>query len=760
MADTEKYNIHIVASNIGPHENLNQPCDAGEDGPIRIGVFASNGGGKSSLSRQFRLLSFKEADLPISNKYLTLGKDQGKFKFKFFRQDDPTEKHEFEIAHSCDKSPRISNKSQLLFRVFNSDYVRESIEPNNYGQDKDVDGYIIGKDVVDLTKENAELESLRKKYGELKDKIDEEIKDCKKELQQAGIRANTNEFTSITFDNIVGNSYNPPESEPFKSIKVSLKKLEGIPDDLNDVTSHNSNFGSDLSFLNNLADDLNAEIEISTLSEEFKAKISIKEDFIRKGVELLAENDSECPFCEQKLNTSQLSLIDDFVAYLKDAETVYKNSLKTYNSAILELKEAFNRKYKEFLKVESEYNATRDYFPSYKDEKIDLPQDPSTTFNWDFIVSCIKTKITNTAHKFKPEDTKEFKDFILNIKSYFKSIDANIESNNLKVKAINATKLNTNSEALSLKKRMCNALFLELKAKLKVDINSLRASIKEEKEKAEQIKIIESKAKKLKKDIVVDTFNDLMRFIFSDKYEFDKDNNYLKFKNHSLKTNAHDILSDGEKNVIAFCYYVAETHAIIEYESDYDKLFFIIDDPISSMDFHYTYSLCRILERLDDCFSFSHKKKLRFILFTHNLEFMSILLRNNVIQKKYVLTPGKLKELKKELVMPYHEHLSDIYKVAHGTQEPCHTTPNSMRNVLETIGRFENPDQSLILFVDRNEELKKCSSLYNMIQDLSHGVIRSQPAILPDDIKTGCATIVKFLENRYKGQIDNVKRTV
>ena len=141
------------------------------------------------------------------------------------------------------------------------------------------------------------------------------------------------------------------------------------------------------------------------------------------------------------------------------------------------------------------------------------------------------------------------------------------------------------------------------------------------------------------------------------------------------------------------------------------------------MDFHFTYSVCRILERLHDYFREMNRKNLKFILFTHSIEFMSILLRNNVVQKKYVLTHNKFKELKKELVMPYHEHLSDIYKVANDYIEPSHTTPNSMRHVLETISKFENPNQDLISFIDNIEILKNCSSLYNMIQDLSHGII-------------------------------------
>lgn len=760
MAGKEKYNIHLTATNIGPHENLNQPCDAGEDEPIRIGVFASNGGGKSSLSRQFRLLELDQTELPLSNKYITLGKNQANFKFKLFRQDVPSEKHEFEIAHSVDKKPQITDNSDLIFHVFNSDYVRESIEPSNYGQDKKIEGYIIGKDAVDLTKENSELEALRKEYLALKEKIDHSIQVAQTELRQIGIRTNTNEYASIKFDNLIdGNYYVPQEATTYKELRASLKKLEGIPDDLLNVTLI-SPLNGNSQFIDNIITYLQENISVSELSEEFKTKISAKDGFIRAGVELLHEERKTCPFCEQELGDNQLLLIDDFIAYLKDAETVYKNKLRSHLSNLHTLKDLLSKKHNEFLKTESQFNHNKGYFPSYKDKRLSAISDPTELFLSSEIEQAIDSRIENITLVPTVEQVKIMAQQKEKIQLYIDAIIKYIVSNNSKIDSINNVKSNTNAEVLSLKKRICNAKFIELQSTLNNEVGALRQSVKNGKEKAEQIRQLNRKAKKSKKDVIVDTFNNLMMFIFSDKYVFNADDSSLKIKNFSLKANAHDILSDGEKNVIAFCYFIAETHALIENESDYDKLFFVIDDPISSMDFHYTYSLCRILERLHDYFSYSHRKKLRFILFTHNIEFMSTLMRNNVIQKRYVLTPGKIRELKKELVMPYHEHLSDIYCVANDKLEPTHTTPNSMRNVLETIGRFENPNQNLISFVDGNDELKKCSSLYNMIQDMSHGIIRSQPAILPDDIKKGCKTIIAFLENRYKGQIENVKKTV
>ena len=72
------------------------------------------------------------------------------------------------------------------------------------------------------------------------------------------------------------------------------------------------------------------------------------------------------------------------------------------------------------------------------------------------------------------------------------------------------------------------------------------------------------------------------------------------------------------------------------------------------------------------------------------------------------------------------------------------------------IKPFENNSE----LADNIEILKNCSSLYNMIQDLSHGIIRSSLAISSDDIKKGCRTISDYIESKYAGQLNNIKKTI
>jgi len=69
-----------------------------------------------------------------------------------------------------------------------------------------------------------------------------------------------------------------------------------------------------------------------------------------------------------------------------------------------------------------------------------------------------------------------------------------------------------------------------------------------------------------------------------------------------LKEGASDVLSDGEKSIVAFCLYLAQVHAKIDDEGEYNKLFFVIDDPISSLDFHYVYSVAQIIRNLNQSF--------------------------------------------------------------------------------------------------------------------------------------------------------------
>lgn len=336
------------------------------------------------------------------------------------------------------------------------------------------------------------------------------------------------------------------------------------------------------------------------------------------------------------------------------------------------------------------------------------------------------------------------------IETWILNSNKKIQENSVVVKSFNEKKNNTNSEKLDLNKRLCRARFNELKLSQKEKIGEINDYNSTIKTLQEDILQKEQNEKVSKKQKVVETFTQLLTKFFGTKYSFDDETFCLKFRNHLLESNASDVLSTGEKSIVAFCFYIAETHKYIEKEEDYSKLFFIIDDPISSQDFHFVYATSQIIRTLNKLFGM---QRLRLIVLTHNLEFMSILIRNKIIDQKFILNGNKLDSLSNELIMPYEEHLRDVYGISQGTKNPSHTTPNSLRHILETINRFIAPDIELNSFCERIDGFAENEFLYSLMHDGSHGGIRLQKAYTDAMVKSACEVVSNYVLKDFAGQI-------
>jgi wobble nucleotide-excising tRNase len=260
----------------------------------------------------------------------------------------------------------------------------------------------------------------------------------------------------------------------------------------------------------------------------------------------------------------------------------------------------------------------------------------------------------------------------------------------------------------------------------------------------------EEQARVSKKQKVYDTLEYFLNRFFVGKYSIDKDTFQIIFQNMSHE-NVSTILSDGEKSIVAFCFYLASTHLLLSRDSDYNRLFFIIDDPISSMDFHFVYAVAQVLREIKDYFGLQHA---RMYVFTHNLEFYSIITRNHTITQAYVMRPGSVEKLRKQLLMPYESHLHDVFNVANGKEPPSHTIGNSIRHVVETVCRFEYPSKNLEAYITENEVLSENSCIFTLCQDLSHGALRVQPPFDEQVLTEACKAVVAFMNEKYKGQVD------
>ena len=744
--------IGFKIENIGPHVKIDF---TGKTSSLKTAIYANNGSGKTFISRLFRLI-----ENPISqnsDKLLSFTKSQGKMKFEInFKEENkqPVVKT-IELNISKGASPTISSPLPFIFHVFNSDYVHDNIEALKYKPDGDIEGYILGKTQIDLTKEKKELEEKNKVLDTKNEEFKKRVNNQKTILDDKDlvIRKNISEYTSFTIENIFRkNNLGYTEEKSFEDLKKENTTLNTLPDDLPNVAPNSGNIATD--FFDNLEQILKYSYSKSHFAEEFKTKVKSKQGFIEDGLKIIADN--KCPFCEQTFDKNALELIDTYTKYLADEEAKIISQIDTFIKRVDELKKQIDNAYKNSLKSKTDFDDIKEYLPSFKEQSIKPLQD-SKSLEYDFstIISILNDKKNDISKRLSVEV------HIKNIEVFKKNNSDIAIDNNKNINALNKAKNNTNNEKLNIKKRLCKAKYIAtLKSEIK-NIDEIVALQNEIQKIEKDISDKENQAKALKKDKVTEAFEDFLNVFFAGKYTFDKDNFCLKFDTHNLISNASDVLSDGEKSIVAFCFFLAETHRKVQKEDDYQKLFFVIDDPISSLDFHYVYSVAQIIRRLNDNSRFPIGERLRFLVLTHNIEFMSILIRNKIIDGRFILEKSEIKKLQKELIMPYEEHLRDVYDVSESTKMPSHTTPNSIRHILETINKFEKPNLDFVSYCEYIDLLKDDNEfLYALIHDNSHGNYRNQMATTPEMIIKGCKKVIEVITIKFDGQIEVMKENL
>ena len=528
--------------------------------------------------------------------------------------------------------------------------------------------------------------------------------------------------------------------------------LSRMPDDLTDIIEVEMKM--DIDFLEELSVLLKSKYSKSSFAEDFKEMIEEKQSFITDGVSKLSKDRIDwknCPFCEQELLEEAKKLIDKYVLFLEDEESKIKSKIGALISKLDDLVKDLGLNLSNQAKTIKQFDNVKQYIPSQSNATLAEFGDSDELEKSIIIVKDLLE--IKKADVEKVIDIDKYKNEIKVISNYVDSCSQTIIENNILIEDLNSKRKNTSGEKLELNRRLCKALYEKLRNDLKDSIEELNELIEEKNELLKNIEEKESQEKVSRKSKITESLKYYLACFFGNKYSLDEESFSLKFHNHLMNENATDILSDGEKSIVAFCFYLSYVHEIISKESDYQNIYFIIDDPISSLDFHYVYAVSQVLRNLKDQLNVQRN---RFLIFTHNLEFMSILIRNKIIDEYVILSNGELKPLSKELVMPYEEHLRDVYSVSKD-QSPSHTTPNSVRHVLETINRFEAPNLVLKEYIAKQNVLDENEFIYSLMHDASHGVIRQQKAYTNEMIKKGCEVVIEFVKINYSGQIKQIE---
>ncbi|SHF74561.1 Wobble nucleotide-excising tRNase [Litoreibacter ascidiaceicola] len=663
-----------------------------------------------------------------------------------------------------------------IFHVFSEDFVQEELRERQYEVDGEIENQIAVdsesikiKDAQDAlakaqTDEQAAEAALREKFD--KDKLAELA-------EKVGINKQLKEYKELTFDRLLERFSDKPEP-PKPSVAEIIKDLDALkaipsdpiyPDDVGLVPSDNI-------YLKAIEDSLGRITSPSSVSEDIKKKIDDHREFYATGTNIVQDEHLEnCPFCEQGISAGDpKAIIDAYVEYFSDAEEKHKNELRVFFRALLEKEATFKELENQLSRQKSRFDTLKSFVPSQKDVALDdgaeeLKNLRASLFTLKDVIQ--KKADALTAALSMPES---------NLSVNITAVNDLIAANNSKAQKLTRAVEKSGEERRDLQRKACAAFEAEFAITNWTDIETLRTLLKATIAAGTALLIVEKSSPSTDaRTRVAETFELLLKDFFSDKYVLDKDKFILKRGTCEMTRGPHRTLSDGEKTVIAFCYFVACVHRKVEANSDYRKLFLVFDDPVTSMSYDYVFSIAQTLKNLSisdqgevsiNPGQIDGNKYLRpeLLILTHSSYFFNICLTNRIVDERkgaaFALQPDsgihKLVRLK-EYVAPFKEQLRDVYDVAKG-RDPDHRTANSVRSVLEAIGRFCRPDksESLSTFVQHLAGDEGIAVKSVLINSLCHGTYYEETPV-PGDLKLACEETIVVVGRFAVGQLELIE---
>jgi wobble nucleotide-excising tRNase len=617
-----------------------------------------------------------------TDKLITRGRNEAFFKFKI-TDGDGNIKENIRISLEKGTLPGIPN-TNYIFHTFNQDYVENNIKTLNFEKNSDVDGFILGRLNIDLNEEENKLAQKKEDdknltiqiADEVNQYVETEIKPIRdinriKEYKLLHVKDLYSRFQTDQFE----------VEKSMESLLADYNKIKSVPETLARLNELEP-IHIDSNFILSILDDCRKEFVLSDIAAEFKEKVRSKQKFIEIGLDLI--DDNLCPFCEQDFQANALSLIDQYNEYLQDKEAVTLKRFETYQNRIEEIRKYIKQKNKEIEKRVLEYdNYKSKYIPSLSEKALVNVDTSNILVELNELEDLIEEQRKDISKSVSVE-----KDFEAVIAHGVVLVNQKITRNNELLKEMNNKLDRISEESLAVRREICKAAFNHLTIKHKTSFENIANLRKEIIELEDDIKDKKLQQRVSKKDKMVETIKNVLGYFFANKYSLDPNTFRLTFNNDVLeKDEANHVLSDGEKTIVAFAYFIGDVHLKVSSEDDYKKLFFIIDDPISSMDFDHVYTLCGVLRDLKEILPKLGRE--RMFVFTHNSEFMRVLTHHRIISKRLILKKGKLLEYSVNSTVPYISHLLDIYKISKKIESPSHTTANSIRHIVETLTKFD-----------------------------------------------------------------------
>jgi wobble nucleotide-excising tRNase len=417
-------------------------------------------------------------------------------------------------------------------------------------------------------------------------------------------------------------------------------------------------------------------------------------DWISKGTSFISKSDGKCPFCQQNLP-------HDFESELKNVfDDAYQNKKKdiqgaiaNYQSAIVSLKSQLSGSM-----YSNESTQVSQVFGTVKRKLLDL---------LDANLEKMKQKENATSKPVAIPDSSvafaELNDEIGVINNAVAEFNANIQ-NPEKVKQEICRKF------WSLTRSQFDIDIRELDAKEKVKNESLVKIVSqiqenENKQKIQREVISTNRAKISNVEKTRDNLNQQIELLGLDGFHIELAGDSAKFfriKRPHTDTGVYKTLSEGEKTLISFLYFLEQCKGTKNHDStlNMQNRIVVIDDPISSLSQNYVYEIANLIHK-----QFYKKDTVKdkwnldigqlFIL-THSLFFFHELLNLKFNAKSVGANIFRVVKNDSSTVKPMeaHEVQNDyqafwqVFRECTSGSTTVHILPNVMRNILEYYFSF------------------------------------------------------------------------
>ena len=421
-------------------------------------------------------------------------------------------------------------------------------------------------------------------------------------------------------------------------------------------------------------------------------------DWVKKGKEFVKEPQEEneiCPFCQQKTITKDL---------YKEIQNYFDETYQTKIDELETLKEEYLAKFQNIKNLETEF------------------------LQIDFI--------KNKEDKFK----NLFKSFIDKLSKNLSKINDKIKSPNVTIDLESSTsekndlndfldtvieEIKTHNEKVKNKKRTKDQIIKEFWDIMRWDYDQTIENYEAEKSKLEKEKLsIENKISMLKENIdeqnkiikeaqkemvniqdAIDAINGELILFGLDGFSIVSAGE----KEYKLKRPNEDIakfetLSEGEKTVISFLYFLELCKGKEDSDEVVTDKIVVIDDPISSLSHMYVFNVAQLIRK--NFFGDNGYKQI-FIL-THNLYFFHELLHeqkknNSKLFRLFRSEFSQISEMKREEIQNEYQSYWQILKDHEQGKATDAILGNAMRNILENFFGF----------IEKNDFKKSIEELEN-----------------------------------------------